>query len=112
MAGMVYIENIETINEIKRGMVLKCIEIAKQHPNKVQKLIIFGSSVRDDCTVESDVDICLHVIGTTRCMEMYELCRDLCYACDHNCDILKYDRLNDRFRKEVDTKGVVVYEKE
>lgn len=106
---MVFEKNIEKINPIKRDQVVSCIRIAQRSP-KVVKMIIFGSSVREDCSPASDVDICLVINGTTKCMEMYELARDINYACDYNCDILKYHKLNDKFKKEIESKGVVVYE--
>ena len=106
---MVFNNNIEKINPLKRDQVISCIKIAQRN-SKISKMIIFGSSVRDDCTPNSDVDICLVINGTTKCREMYELARDINYACDYNCDILKYHKLNDKFKQEIESKGVVVYE--
>lgn len=106
---MVYEANIQKVNPIKRDQVLSCVKIA-QRSTKIAKMIIFGSAITDRCRLASDVDICLDIIGSTRGREMYELSRDICWACDHNCDILTYGKLNDDFKKEVDNKGVVVYE--
>ncbi len=106
---MVYEENIKKINPLKRDQVLSCIKIA-QRSSKIAKLIIFGSAVTNQCKDSSDVDICIDVNGPTRGKEIYELSRDICWACDHNCDILTYGKLNREFKNEVDSKGVIVYE--
>lgn len=106
---MVYAENLKKINPLKLQQVMACIEVAKKHP-KIRKMIIFGSSVTNDCREDSDVDICLEINGSTRGREMFDLVADLCVACDHNCDILKYHKLNDKFKAEIDKKGVIIYE--
>ena len=100
---------LNKINIIKRKQVMACIEVAKKY-DKIRKMAIFGSSVRDDCTEESDVDICLWIDGTTHCREMYELSRDINIACEYNCDILKYHKLKGRIKEDIDKKGIIVYE--
>ena len=105
---MVLESNLEKINPIKRDQVVSCIKIAQRNP-KIAKMIIFGSSVREDCSPDSDIDICLVINGTTRCIEMYEIARDINYACDYNCDILKYHKLSNKFKQEIERTGVVVY---
>ena len=101
--------NLKKIHRLKRKQVESCIDIAKRHP-EVQRMIVFGSAVTDDCSETSDVDICLDIKGITRGRKFYELSRDLSWACDHNCDILTYTKLNNSFKEEVNKKGVVVYE--
>ena len=101
MTGVVFEDNIKKINPIKRDQVISCINIAQRNP-QIAKMIIFGSSVREDCSPDSDVDICLFINGTTKCIEMYELARDIYYACDYHCDILKYHKLNDKFKQEIE----------
>jgi len=106
---MVYMNNIGKISAVKRNQVLSCIDVAKRYA-KIKKMIIFGSAVTDHCLESSDVDICLVINGSTRGREMYELSRDLSWACGHHCDILKYHKLSDMFKAEIDKKGVLVYE--
>ena len=100
---------LNKINVLKRSQAKACIEAAKKY-GKIRKMAIFGSSVRDDCTEESDVDICLWVDGATRGKEMYDLASDLLDACGNNCDILTYDRLDNKFQSQIDAEGVIIYE--
>ena len=55
-------EKIDTsrINKIKLDSVNTMIRAARKYPF-VKRLIIFGSSVTDCCTEESDIDVCMDV---------------------------------------------------
>ncbi len=106
---MTQIKNIDKINDLKQRQVLSCVDIIQAYPN-VRRMIIFGSSVSDRCTEQSDVDICFDIEGTTKGVNMYTMARDIRRACDHKCDILTYGKLKGRVKDEIDQKGVVVYE--
>ncbi len=106
---MIYTDNLERVSSTKRDQILSCIRVAEQC-GKVARMIVFGSSVTDHCAESSDVDLCIEVNGSSRGREMYELTRDLSWACNHHCDILKYNKLSPEFKREIDRKGVVVYE--
>ncbi len=52
------IKNLDKVNKLKRGVVLEIL--LKVYKNKyIKKVVIFGSSVREDCREESDLDIAI-----------------------------------------------------
>ncbi|MBR1628633.1 MAG: nucleotidyltransferase domain-containing protein [Lachnospiraceae bacterium] len=101
--------NIEKINSLKRDQVSSCVEIVRRLP-RIKRLIIFGSGVTDHCRADSDLDICLDIDGDTKGSDLYEVSKDISRACDYNCDMLTYGKIQGRIKEEIDTKGVVVYE--
>lgn len=102
-------KNICLVNELKRNQVESCINVVSKY-GFVKRLIIFGSSVTGNCTEESDIDLCLDIEGTTKGLHTYNLRVELNKACDHNCDILTYHKLDSKIKDEVNNKGVIVYE--
>ena len=48
--------NIEKIHPYQQEAVGKMVELCKQDPN-IKRVVIFGSSVREDCRPDSDIDI-------------------------------------------------------
>ena len=100
---------LQKINLLKREQVASCLNIVKNYPF-VKKMIIFGSSVTDNCGKTSDLDICLDFDGTFDKMSNYNLHVELRKACNHNCDILKYHKINGEIKNEIDNKGVIVYD--
>ena len=101
--------NIDKVNHIKRDQVSSCIEIVKTLP-RIKRMIIFGSSVTDYCSKDSDIDICLDIEGSTKGMDLFEVSKNISKVCGYNCDMLTYGKLQGKIKEEVDTKGVVVYE--
>ena len=73
-------------------------------------MIIFGSSITDQCREQSDVDICLSTTYDIRSGNLSKLFSSLNKICGYNCDILLYERLGKRLKNEIDKKGVTVYE--
>lgn len=103
-------ERIDTskINKIKRDCVNEMVKAARKYPF-VKRLIIFGSSVTDRCTEESDIDVCMDVGDKTQGLDLFNFHADICKSCDFNCDVLNYYRLKGDIKNEIDNKGVVVY---
>lgn len=101
--------DLSNINSIKRNQVSKCVKAIAKY-NFIKRLIIFGSSVTDKCTNDSDIDICVDIIGETKGLHTYQMNVDLSKACEHKCDILTYNKLQKKMKEEIDNKGVVVYE--
>lgn len=99
------------VNDIKRKKVEKVIQIAS-NTGVVRRLIIFGSAVTNECREESDVDICLDISCETSDKRLRRPMYDFNEACDFNCDILFYHKLGEKLKREIDTKGVEVYETE
>lgn len=100
--------DISRINRKKIDCVRKMVEVVQNH-DIVKRLIIFGSAVTEDCTDESDIDICADISYREKGLKVYNLGADLSRICNGNCDILFYDRLKGQIKDEVDKKGVVVY---
>ena len=101
--------NMDKVNISKRKQVSSCVEIVKTLP-RIKRMIIFGSGVTDHCSVDSDLDICLDIEGSTKGMDLFEIAKNISKACDYNCDMLTYGKLKGRIKDEIDAKGVVVYE--
>ena len=100
---------INKIHEIKKEYVSECVEISKENKD-IKKIIIYGSSVREDCTTESDIDICLVMENDYNRLSLHYTIVKIIKACDHNCDIVVYDKLTDKFKEVVKNTGVIVYE--
>lgn len=52
------IMNIEKISPLKRELVRRISQKASEN-EYVERLMIFGSSIRDNCRKDSDIDICI-----------------------------------------------------
>lgn len=76
----------------------------------IDRVIIFGSAISEDCTENSDIDICIDTKYDTKNETYFNVSGRLPDVMEDLCDILKYNRLNPRFKEVVD-KGVVVYER-
>jgi len=106
--GETVIKNLDSIHECKRRL----IETACWHIDKysfVQSMIIFGSSTREDCTDDSDVDICLDVEIDAKTLEYYEMSSKLKDIFEGDCDVLIKSKLSGKIKDEIMNKGVVVY---
>ena len=106
------IKNLEKINILKRDKVKRGLEFIDEQNKKehiIDKVIIFGSSIRDDCTSDSDIDLCLVTDCDCHNAVYFNTRGKLADIMDDLCDIVSYDKLNDEFKKIID-KGVLVYE--
>lgn len=97
------------INQVKRGYVDELCAVAKES-GIVNRLYIFGSAVTDDCSQESDLDICVDTDLADNDRALFKLYVRMSKICDYNCDILTYSKLGKKIKEEVDNKGVIVYE--
>lgn len=100
--------DVSKVNKLKLGSVNEMINAARKYPF-VRRLIIFGSSITDRCTEESDIDVCMDVGDKTQGLDLFKFHADLCKSCDFNCDVFNYCRLKGNLKKEIDTKGAVVF---
>ncbi|MCD8067667.1 MAG: nucleotidyltransferase domain-containing protein [Lachnospiraceae bacterium] len=96
------------VNAIKKEEVEKVIQIARK-TDVIRRLIIFGSTVTDECREESDVDMCLDISCETSDKRLRRPMYEFNEACDFNCDILFYHKLGEKLKKEIDSNGVEVY---
>ena len=106
--------NLGKVNTIKREQVrsaLECIDAVNLKEPVIDKVIIFGSSVRDDCCEESDVDMCIFTDKDGSNIHYRKAHSRLFDILDYNCDILNYRYLASDLKKEIEDTGVVVYER-
>lgn len=107
------IKNLKKIHRCKRNKIkagMEFVERMNKREPVINRVIVFGSAIRDDCQETSDIDLCLVSDYDTSNRTYYEIKGDLPEVMDDLCDILKYDRLNMKFKRIVD-QGVVVYER-
>ena len=76
----------------------------------IKKIILFGSAVTDDCTNDSDIDLCFVSEGTCSDTVFFHIFGGIGLAMDDLCDILIYKDLKGKVKDEIDKKGVVIYE--
>lgn len=101
--------NLNSINSIKRPIVEDICNIVKES-GIVKRLFVFGSSVTNECSEDSDIDLCLDTDYADANVNLIRLYQKIGKACDFDCDILKYNKLGAGLKSEVDRKGVVVYD--
>lgn len=109
------ISNLEQINKIKRkkiNNVLHYIDSVNKQTGRdnVKRVIIFGSSITDDCTEDSDIDICLDTEYDCKNRDFFKIYGNIEIIAEDLCDILIYRKLNGDLKREIDKKGVTVYE--
>lgn len=107
--GKISDENIKLIDESKQNIIKEICFLVKDN-EIVRRVIVFGSAANKQCNENSDIDICYDISCDTKDLRTYELSKTTGRACDYNCDIVYYSLLGDSLKKEVDTKGIVVYE--
>ena len=78
--------------------------------NIIDKMIIFGSSVTDDCTEESDIDVCLVSDYTTANNEYFRIHGGLGMVMDDVVDVFNFKRVGEKLKNEILKNGVIVYE--
>ncbi|WP_037325540.1 nucleotidyltransferase family protein [Anaerovibrio sp. RM50] len=94
--------NIEKINPLHQEAVRKMVDLCKEDPN-IKKAVVFGSSVRDDCRPDSDIDIYFEFVGEkTKWPALGEM------IVWDKWDNYTVDR---RMAYEIGRTGVVVYER-
>lgn len=107
--------NVNRVHPIKQKKVKKIVEAAR-NDEYVKRIIIFGSSIRYDCDITSDLDICI---------DWKEDCYDkdgvlkpftrnmrkvISEVTDGNSDVVNYAYLEGTVVKDAVMEGVVVYE--
>lgn len=90
--------NCEKIYPIQQSKVKEIISGLSKDKH-INKIIIFGSSITDRCHIGSDVDIYYETDNN------YEIN----LICDFDIDVWNNKNVDERLKKEIDKKGVVVY---
>ncbi|MDP1695860.1 MAG: nucleotidyltransferase domain-containing protein [archaeon] len=108
--------NISEDSELKKGahIKLKINEIkeeildSKYFP-KIKRIILFGSTVVNQRTIRSDIDIAVE-FDSTDLKEATEFRIKFNY--DENIDVQVYNVLPDKIKKEIDLYGKILWKKE
>ena len=92
--------NCNKIYPIQQRKVKEIIDDAKED-SSVQKIVIFGSSTRQDCHIGSDVDVYI---------EMSDDHNPITLMHNFEYDFWNNYRVDKRLKREILTHGIVVYE--
>ena len=105
--------NENRINKLKLDKVKKAIAFIEAESKKekvIDRVILFGSTITDDCTNRSDIDLCLVTNYDCKNKTFFNIYGRLPLVMDDSCDILIYSKLRGALKNEIDQKGVVIYE--
>lgn len=97
--------NAEFIHPLKQELVQTYVGCFKEDEN-IRAVIIFGSGVEFGCHSYSDLDMCIERFDEQKGFRNYP---------DNyleETDIVYADVLGERLKKEIEEKGIVVYDKE
>lgn len=97
--------NAQYIHPLKQNLVQSYVECFERDDN-IKAVVIFGSSVEFRCNSNSDLDICIERYDGEKGF------RDYPEEYLEETDIVYWDLIGDRLRKEIETKGIVVLDKE
>lgn len=92
--------NTDKIYPIQQRKVKELIDDISLN-NKINKIIIFGSSITDRCHIGSDVDI--YVESDNKKIKLEK-------QYDFEYDLWTNNTVDEKLKKEINKKGVVVYE--
>jgi predicted nucleotidyltransferase len=107
--------NVNRIHPIKQKIVKEIVDEAKKD-YEVERIIIFGSSIRYDCDITSDLDIC--IAWKDDCYDEEgvlkpftgNMRRVISTVTKGNADVVNYDYLAGTEVEDAVKEGVIVYE--
>jgi len=103
--------NEKYINPIKLEKIRKGINfIEKNNNGEIKKIILFGSSLTEDCSEQSDIDLCFVTDCSSADNSYFRMFGGLPLEMDEICDIVVYGKINGVLREEIDRKGIMIYE--
>ncbi len=112
---MRFVQNSHSINPLKRDIITNIVAAAQNEP-MVRKIIIFGSSIRDDCRADSDVDICIDwkqdCYDSEGVLKPFTISmrRKISALTKGHADVVNYDYLKGTYIEDAVKNGVIVYE--
>ncbi len=101
--------NATAVDRSKYQIVSALCDMAEKN-NIIKKIIVFGSAASKKCSIDSDIDICYDLCCSVTDSRARNLSVATAKICDYNCDIVYYELIGANLRKEIEDKGVVVYE--
>lgn len=107
--------NVNRIHPIKQKAVKEIVAAAAKD-REVNRIIIFGSSIRYDCDMTSDLDICID--WKDKCYDdagvlmpfTKNMRREISSVTKGRADVVNYGYLSDTVIEDAVKKGVIVYE--
>lgn len=107
--------HVNKIHPIKQRVVKEIVDAARSD-QEVERIIIFGSSIRYDCDITSDLDICID--WKQDCYDAEGILkpftgnmrRAISKATKGRADVVNYDYLDGTVVEDAVKEGVVVYE--
>ena len=107
--------HVNRIHPIKQKQVKEIVDVARED-QEVKRLIIFGSSIRYDCDITSDLDICIE--WNNDCYDADgvlkpftgNMRRAISRITKGKADVVNYDYLEGTVIEDAAKEGVVVYE--
>ncbi len=97
--------NAEYIHPLKQDLVQE-LQTDFEEDLNVKAVIVFGSSVEFRCNSYSDLDLCIERSDSSRFFH----CKNA--EPGERIDIIYADRMGERLRREVEEKGIVVFDRE
>ena len=104
------IKNLNKINPIKKHILLKFlarVDSCNKIEKVIDKIIVFGSAIRNDCAEESDIDICIFSDFT---IFNKNYSRAINGPGEENFDVIRYTYASKNLKNTINTYGVCVYE--
>ena len=74
----------------------------------INKVILFGSRSTNRATKESDIELCIDYIGSSK-GELVEIIEEK--AGLYSCDVVFFNDLNNEIHEQINRDGIVIYEK-
>ena len=107
--------NVNRIHPIKQKVVKDIVDVAR-NDKAVRRIIIFGSSIRYDCDVTSDLDICID--WTERCYDedgilkpfTNNMRKSISLITKGHADVVNFDYLDGTVVEDGVKEGIIVYE--
>ena len=109
MNKVLLMKNLSAIDARKQDTVISLCDLAEKTPI-VKRIIVFGSAATQTCNDNSDIDICYDISCSTQDQRTRDLSLKTSMLCDYNCDVVYYNLIGSNLKKEIDTKGITVYE--
>lgn len=101
----IHFPNAEYVHPLKQELVQELQRDFREDGN-IKAAIVFGSGVEFRCNSYSDLDLCI---------ERYDGEKAFHYRAGglgEAVDVLYADQIGDRLRREIEEKGIVVYDRE
>lgn len=107
------IQNLNRVHPLKQNLIVRIFEELsnKNLLNKIESIILFGSSITKACSMKSDLDIALQLLPRENGLNNKNPVYDIVGECsDWNCDIFFLDKIGHKGRLyENIMNGVTLY---